>query len=265
LQANQSFLLPRAARGRLLLTFITLLAGTALAPAQVSPQSPYYARVNSFGFFAAYSGDSSHILMGEAENRKLLDIGASYNRQLAIGRLVNLQYSGEFLPLAMEGDPIGYEVDNQTSPTVATYAGSLDRAVLSCAPVTTPFSFIASTPSGPVTYAGTDTLFCRGRQWTMGEAISPLGLQWNFLPRHKTQAFLTAHAGYMYSTQSIPLDNAGSFNFTFDLGAGFEFYRSRTRSMRAEYRYHHISNNGTASANPGIDSGLVQVTYSFGR
>jgi hypothetical protein len=44
-----------------------------------------------------------------------------------------------------------------------------------------------------------------------------------------------------------------------------ELYRDKTRSIRAEYRYHHISNHGTAEENPGIDNGLVQITYSFGR
>jgi opacity protein-like surface antigen len=69
----------------------------------------------------------------------------------------------------------------------------------------------------------------------------------------------------MYSTRPIPINGAGSFNFTFDLGAGIELYRSKTRSVRAEYRYHHISNDNTANENPGIDNGLIQVTYAFGR
>ena len=69
----------------------------------------------------------------------------------------------------------------------------------------------------------------------------------------------------MYSTQAIPIDYAGSFNFTFDLGAGLEFYRPNSRSVRADYRYHHISNHATAATNPGIDSGIFQVTYAFGR
>ena len=116
-----------------------------------------------------------------------------------------------------------------------------------------------------VTYSGTETFSCSGRRWTIGEAMSPIGMQWNFQPRRKTQLFLTGHGGYMYSTKPIPVLNAGSFNFTFDFGAGFELYRSRTKSIRAEYRYHHISNHGTAQENPGIDSGLIQVTYAFGR
>jgi opacity protein-like surface antigen len=69
----------------------------------------------------------------------------------------------------------------------------------------------------------------------------------------------------MYSTRPIPLTMAGSFNFTFDLGAGVEIYQNKTRSIRVEYRYHHISNHDTAMENPGIDNGLLQVSYSFGR
>ena len=79
------------------------------------------------------------------------------------------------------------------------------------------------------------------------------------------QPFFIGHGGYMYSTTPIPIAQAGSFNFTFDLGAGVELYRSKTRSVRAEYRYHHISNHDTALENPGIDNGLFQLTDSFGR
>jgi len=33
-----------------------------------------------------------------------------------------------------------------------------------------------------------------------------------------------------------------------------------------EYRYHHLANAGSgSSANPGIDSGVFKVSYSFGR
>src|ERR1700677_692115 len=75
------------------------------ASAQSLPDTPYYARRNSFGFFGAYSPDSSHMLMGYAENRKLVDVGVSYNRRLLMGRAVNWQYSLELLPVALESDP----------------------------------------------------------------------------------------------------------------------------------------------------------------
>jgi opacity protein-like surface antigen len=242
------------------------MAGASTAWAQTSPEKPYYARVNTFGVFGAYSGDSSHMLLGSAENRKLLDFGVSYSRRLLLNRIVNWQYNGELLPVALESDPLEYVVYHQTSPTVETFSEPYNTAALICASVTTPYEIIIPDPKGgTTTYSGTVTTSCSGRQWTIGEAISPVGLQWNFRPQHKTQPFLIGHGGYMYSTRAIPMVDSGSFNFTFDLGAGIELYRSKTRSIRAEYRYHHISNHSTAESNPGIDNGLIQVTYAFGR
>ncbi len=77
----------------------------------------------------------------------------------------------------------------------------------------------------------------------------------------------------MLSSQAIPVSQAGSFNYIFSIGAGLELYTSAersasrfgNRSLRAEYRYQHISNNFAAVQNPGIDHGVLQVTFAFGR
>ncbi len=240
----------------------------AVAGAQAVPasQSLTYGRSNTFSIFSAYSGDSSHILMGVAENRRLLEFGVAYGRKLYANGIVNWQYNGELLPVALESDPLGYFVNHQTSPTVATYSGNLGYAELGCAPVTDVYDFTLNNADGSkTTYSGTQTNSCHDRRWTIGEAFSPAGFQWNFMPRRKLQPFFIAHGGYMYTTQPIPIASAGSFNFTFDFGAGLELYRSKSKSVRAEYRFHHISNHNTANQNPGIDNGLFQVTYSFGR
>ncbi len=246
----------------LFLLFFILTSTTAAAWPQSAESGPYFARKNTFSVFGAYSNDSSHILLGDAENRKLLDLGAAYARRLFLNHIVNWQYSGEVLPIALESDPTASETISQTEPTQSTRTGGIGAALLSCVPVSTAYSFTEANGT-PVAY--TITQFCSGRRWTVGEGISPVGFQWNFLPRRKLQPFFIGHGGYMYSTQPIPITQAGAFNFTFDLGAGFELYRSKHRSVRAEYRYHHISNHDTAVTNPGIDSGLFQLTYSFGR
>ncbi len=234
-----------------LFTVLLLNNGIAYAQAPATAESPYYARQTTFSVFGAYSGDSSHILMGDAENRKLLDFGVAYGRKLILNRIVNWQYNGELLPVALESDPVVLNTINLTGPTVhIEYETTVQTTP--CVPAF--YSF----------YTYTSTLTCT-RQWTMGEGISPVGFQWNFLPRHKAQPFFISHGGCMHSTRSIPIPQADSFNFTFDFGTGFELYRSHTRSVRAEYRYHHISNHNMANQNPGIDNGLFQVTYSFGR
>lgn len=245
------------------LLFVLLLASTTAAAISQTPDAnPFFARKNTFSVFVAYSNDSSHILLGDAENRKLLTIGAAYGRRLFVNRIVNWQYNGEILPVALESDPNGITVTNQTQPTATTFSYVSESPVL-CSPTVVPFD-ITDSQTGQ-TYVGTWTTTCKGRHWTIGEAISPVGFQWNFMPQRKLQPFFIGHGGYMYSTQSIPIVGAGSFNFTFDIGAGFEFFQSRGRSIRAEYRLHHISNHGTAQENPGIDNGVFQVTYSFGR
>jgi opacity protein-like surface antigen len=246
-----------------IVAIFALLAGSAVLSAQVKSVAPYYARLNTFGVFSAYSGDSSHMLLGSAQNRKLLDFGAYYSHRLLINHIVNWQYNGELLPVALESDPVVHIVLNETSPNVQTTVLN-DVQVSACSPALLSYNFDFSNQGTTTTFSGTEVVTCT-RQWTIGEGVSPVGFQWNFLPRHKTQPFLIGHGGYMYSTQPIPIPNAGSFNFTFDVGAGVELYRTRTKSIRAEYRFHHISNHNTANENPGIDNGLYQVTYSFGK
>ena len=237
-----------------------LLAGP-MVHGQAQPSKELFTRKNTFGFFFAYSNDSSHILMGYAENRKLLNIGASYSRRIWAGKVVNWQYNGEIMPVALESDPVDQIQATQLTPgpfssysyNYTPYTGCIPGTILTYVPL-----------GGGQKEQFSNTTTC-GRQWIIGEGMMPVGFQWSFLPRHKLQPYLIGHGGYMYSTQAIPTQDAGNFNFAFDFGAGFELFRSRTQSIRADYRYHHISNHDTAPANPGIDNGLAQINYSFGR
>jgi opacity protein-like surface antigen len=245
---------------------LALASIAAVAAAQSPDANPFFARKNTFSFFGAYSNDSSHMLLGYAANRKLLDFGAGYSRRLFVNHIVDWQYNGEILPVALDSEPVQITTNTSTVtftnglPTI-TFTESLEQPTLgACLPSTS--TTIYPLPTGTQTTVSVNTC---GRTWVIGEAISPVGFQWNFLPRRKLQPFIIGHGGYMYSTQPIPIIYAGSFNFTFDIGAGIELYRSKTQSIRAEYRFHHISNHGTAQFNPGIDNGLFQVTYSFGR
>lgn len=244
--------------------FVVVAITTAGAPsaAQSPTFRPYYVRANTVGILASYSWDSSHMLLGAAEKRELLNVGFSYSRRLLVNSAVNWQYDGELLPVALESDPTATQVVQYSGPNGVTASYDVGAVMVTCTPVTV--SFTSSTEPGgtPVSYTATD--YCSGRQWTAGEGMSPIGMQWNFLPRHRIQPLLVGHGGYMYSTRAIPIMSAGSFNFTFDFGAGLEIFRSELKSIRIEYRYHHISNDYTASTNPGIDSGMMQVTYCFG-
>lgn len=235
----------------LLITTCTLaIAVSAFAQGEDKP----YARNNSFGVLTAYSPNSSHILLGYAQNRELVDIGLSYSRRLLLNDVVNWQFDAELLPVALDSDPVMVTtttVDFGNPPVPFTFTQS-EPTVIPCQP---------SSGSGPnVTYVSICT-----RRWVPGLAFSPVGMQWNVLPTRKLQMIVEGHGGYMYSSQPIPVNLSGSFNFTFDVGAGIELYRTHSRSYRLEYRYHHISNHETANENPGIDNGVIQVSWQFGR
>ena len=247
----------------LFLCLDVLLAASSVAAAQrePSPSAPLYARTNSFGLLVAYSNDSSHILMGQAEQRKILNIGVSYSRRLVLNRYLNWQYDAEFLPVALESDPLTKIVNQQTSPVPVTIVSYGNPPQVTCGPNVITYNI----PVSGMTIAGTETLTCSGRQWTIGQAISPIGMRWNFRPTHPIQPFVGGHGGYMYSTHPVPVPEAGSFNFTFDFGAGIEWYRTPHQSMRFEWRFHHISDHNTTYYNPGIDNGLFQFSYVFGR
>ena len=242
--------------------FLLAFSGPNLR-AQNHADSPYYARKNTFGFFSAYSNDSSHMLLGESENRKLFELGASWDRRLMLGHVVNWQYSIEVLPVALESDPVETvtQIITLTNPPPGYPTTTTETVQEVNAQACHPSSGSGTFP-GLYTYTYTSTC---GRRWTMGEAMSPIGFQWNFLPRRTLQPFAVGHGGYMFSTQPIPTTGAGSFNFTFDFGAGVELFLTRSQSIRAEYRYHHTSNAYTAHDDPGIDNGLFQLTWAFGH
>jgi hypothetical protein len=242
------------------LALLALLLSATSAFCQTRAEPAFYSRLNTFGFFAEYSNDSSHMLLGVSENRKLLNFGGIYSRRVLLNRFVDGQYMLELRPIMLESDPVYHLTYQVTQPPPGFTFKENESYAPACKAARLTFSGV----SNGAQYMETETITC-GRRWTFGEGLSPIGFKWNFRPRHRIQPVFTALGGYMFTTRPIPVPDAGSWNFTIEVGAGFEFYRSKTRSIRAEYRIHHISNADTANENPGIDNGLFQITYAFGR
>ena len=157
---------------------IVVLASLLLLPirpllAQSSTESPY-SRKNTFGFFGEYSNDSSHILIGQAENRKLAAFGFAYERRLHSFQSVEMHYIGELQPVFFESDPLVHQISYlSTLPGSSSYAFDFTQSA-ACKAETTRVTYPPSPgyPGGTVTYVDT----CR-RQWTFGQALSPLGLK----------------------------------------------------------------------------------------
>jgi Lipid A 3-O-deacylase (PagL) len=236
-----------------LLTFISgLSAQTA--------DSTAFGRKNTFSPFVEYSNDSSHIVLGRSESRKFAAVGLQYERRLLSNHALNLRYAAEFRPLIMESDPVATITETLGPPeNLILVLGP--QAVTKCFDETV--NFIVRDPiTGPFNESVQETC---NRRWTYAQGLSPLGTRINLFPHRRLQPTGSLFAGYILSAKKIPIDTAGSFNFTFEFGVGLEYFLSQSRSMRFEYQVQHFSNAYTADSNPGVDNGLFKLSYTFGR
>jgi len=97
-----------------------------------------------------------------------------------------------------------------------------------------------------------------------GGGLDPIGFQWNFRRARDVQPFLSTHGGFLYFSEQVPVPESSQFNFTFSFGAGIQMFRG-ANTVSLGYKFHHISNAQTGHYNPGIDSNLFYVGWSFLR
>jgi len=230
-----------------------LLSGAVMAAGQEGAEATY-SRVNAFSAMAEYANDSSHIFLGEAENEKIGAVGFEYQRRVLRTRWMDFSYTAELRPVMIVSQPTAqytYFLNGPGDPgqPIGT------QIVARCVPGRSPYG------DDPDDYV---VAVC-GRQSTFAEGLSPVGFRMNFLTRHRLQAVFSNYEGYMFSMRPIPVPEAGAFNFTFEFGVGLEWYQTHRRSVRLEYALQHFSNKDSANQNPGVDSGFVKLTYSFGR
>jgi len=238
-----------------------LLVLVSAANAQIGEATTFGSK-NTFSAFLDYSNDSSHLILGSAEGRKFTELGFQYERRLKFGKHLVWKYTAELRPLIAESDLTVLETVVQTSPPPTKTTVIPPIASVACRPSSGSFSF--TNPNTGVLNAGTYDISC-GRRWTYVQGLSPLGTRINLFPRKRWQPTGSILAGFLLSAKKIPIDTGGSFNFMFQVGAGVEYFRTSTQSMRLEYVLQHFSNAYTAETNYGVDNGLVKLTYTFGK
>ena len=243
--------------------FCLLLASTAPLIALAQDVNGPFSNRRVFSGFVEYSNDSSHMLLGYAEGRKIQAIGAAFEMRSFVSPRLSGAWVAEVRPYMSFSDPtmkgISLNFPQQPANSGAvqfTSAVPVDKPVSSA-----PLNVILVT-QGQV-YSGTAT-YIAGTRSTYVSAFSPLGYKLKALPQHRVQPFVTALGGFAVSTRDIPVFNSAAVNYTVEFGAGVEVFQTHTRSCLLEYRYHHLANTGGAE-NPGVDSGVLKATYSFGR
>jgi hypothetical protein len=246
-------------------TGLCLLMGSAVCVVSGAQDvGGYYSNRRAFNGFVEYSNDSSHMLLGYAEGRKISAIGVGMERRSFLSANLSGAWVAEVRPFMTVTDPTmtGFKL---MFPQQPLYSGVV--SFTSPIPVDNP---VTSTPSSVVlvtqnqVYPGTAT-YMGGTRSTFVSAFSPLGYKLSAFPSKRIHPFVTGLGGFAVATRDIPVFNSSAFNYTFEVGGGVEWFQTHTRSCRFEYRYHHLANAGNTAANPGIDSGVVKVTYSFGR
>ncbi len=227
-----------------------------------------YGSTNTITLFASYANDSSHIIIGQEQNRKLAELGIGYSRRIHRAKHFDFSWEPELRPFAYIRDPF---VDGDSTivvhgtPTIIIglpFSGHFNGpTTANCASGTTVYNGV--TQNG-VSYTQTIAQQCSSR-WTYAAGVSPLGLRFTFARQHRLEPFLVANGGMMISTVDVPVNNSSRANFTFEGGAGFEWFRDPHHAIALDYRLHHLSNGYRGFYNPGIDSQVLRLSYRFGH
>ncbi len=241
-----------------------LLGASTCAISAAQDVGEVYSHRKAFSGFVEYSNDSSHMLLGYADGRKISALGVGFEKRSFLSNGAAGSWIAEVRPLMSVTDPTmkGFLLQFPTQPA---YSGVVDfsTAVPVDRPVTTQPMSVLLVSQNQV-YAGTAT-YIGGTRTTYMSAFSPLGYKLSLFPHRRMQPFVTGLGGFAVAPRDVPVFNSAAVNFTFEFGGGVEVFQSGTRSTRLEYRYHHLANVGNGAVNPGIDSGVFKVSYAFGR
>jgi hypothetical protein len=246
------------ALGSLVLVLLLFLTGTP-SRCQTAPSGSAgdsagpYSRLHTWSVFGEFSPNSHHIFLGDAQQRRIVSVGGEYARRLVLKHWWELDYLVQARPLFLERDPVLLGFRSVATNQVVLRFPQPQRVVL-----IDRSTFLLLPPNVLVRSF-------YGSEWTYAGGLHPAGFKMSLFPHRKLQPVMTGSAGFVVSTRDIPVDASESFNFTFELGVGLEYYLRPKHSLRFDYRIHHLSNAYRGILNPGIDSNLFQISYSFGR
>ncbi len=98
-----------------------------------------------------------------------------------------------------------------------------------------------------------------GRTSVVGAGASPLGMQFYSRPVGSARFFAGGSMGAVWFNREMPIAGARRFNFALQLGGGAELGSTAGGVLVVGYKFHHLSNAGTAQANPGMDGHVVYL------
>jgi len=102
-----------------------------------------------------------------------------------------------------------------------------------------------------------------GTEYVYGVGANPVGFELLFAPAGKIRPFLSTNEGFLYFRRNVPSFFAAQFNFAADVRAGASIRLNGERTISFAYVFHHFSNAFEARDNPGVDSQMIYVGYTF--
>ena len=198
------------------------------------------------GVTATYAPNSSHILIGDAEKRRIWTAGIVYDRSLWRDGSIRLDYEAGIDPFFQERDPT----------LIAICIGG--SASAGCSPVNPQRVITVSKGSN------SSVFYDYGAQYSYGGSATPLGVRVSAGTSRRIQPTFSINTGFILSGRDLPVDNSASFNYLFSFGPGFQVNLERHMAVRVEYLYRHISNAGSGNLNPGIDQGVFRLSVLRG-
>ncbi len=176
-------------------------------------------------------------LLGETPDMRLGLVALRWTRPLGdaphAGQLPALELTFDIVPLA------------RISPSLVSLRGTgqpcLTAALCVLRPVQT----------------GGSALFPPGSPFGFG--ITPIGFTRRFARASQVSPFIGANGGVLWFDRAAPTTKAARFNFTASAEVGLRFGPVDEAGLTLSYRFHHISNAGTAGENPGLASHLISI------
>jgi len=204
--------------------YLFLIGLTPNVAAQSGPKQPKdELPLNEFGTFAVIPLANGS-LKGATSDRHFYFFGLSYNRLLGHSRVCDVRWTSEIMPVEILSEPFIKGTDIQTLKSVPPFTET------------------------KVTY---------------GLGANPVGADVVFLPDKRWQLFTGVHSGISYFTRNVLAAHAAQFNFMLDGRAGLRFPLHGGKAISVAYMFQHMSNAYTARENPGVDSHMIQVAYTF--
>lgn len=94
-----------------------------------------------------------------------------------------------------------------------------------------------------------------------GFGVAPLGFQLELFRHRPVSLTLGGGGGLLFFDRDVPHLDTRKMNFTATLNAGLRMVIAEVGEVTLGYKYHHLSNAGTGTFNPGLDSSMLYLGW----